>query len=112
MALGTITPINANPAGPAGVAAPQPLGSQKVTINTVVLDSSYPTGGSPLTPAQLGLTVVLFVIASMQTVGAGGVSEVSYNSATSKLQAWSSTAEIANATVLSANTAQIVAFGY
>lgn len=110
MALGAITRQNINPAGGFG---DQVFGSLRVVVTTVVLDTSYPTGGSPLTPQQLGLEVAcLFAIASLAVQGAGGISEVYYNPVTSKIQAFSSTGEITAATPLQANTAQIVAFGY
>lgn len=83
-----------------------------MTVSSVVLDSSYPTGGSVLTPAQLGLSSVLFSNDQLVAQGAGGIASVNYNQTTGKIQAFAGTAEIANATNLSANTAQIQAYGY
>ena len=108
MALGAITPQKVSPDG----GSTQYFGSLRCTVTTVVCDSSYPTGGSVLAASKLGLTTVLFAIASLAVQGAGGLSEVYYNPVTGKLQAFTSVGEVANATVLSANTAQIVAFGY
>lgn len=111
MALGTITPRTIDPTGaPAGT--PMVLGAIKMTVTDVVMDTSYPTGGSALSAAQLGLTRVLFAISEVSVVGAGGMTEVHYSVSTNKLKAFTGTAEVANTTDLSANTVQVVAFGY
>jgi hypothetical protein len=112
MALGTLTPIIDQPTG---ATTPHVEGNLKVSVTNVVGDSSYPTGGSALTPAQLGLNVVLF--AQTETIATTGTNCASTGSAyitgTSKLQCYANTgAEVANATNLSGITWQIIAWGY
>jgi hypothetical protein len=85
----------------------------KITVTQVVLESSYVTGGTALTPQQLGQTnAVVFAISSLAAVGANGPSEVRYNIATGKLQAYGAAGEVTSATNLSASVAEIIAFGY
>jgi hypothetical protein len=109
MALGTITRQTVAP----GANTNNYMGGLRITVTQVVLDTSYPTGGSALSASQLGMTdVVLFAITSLVNVGANGPAEARYNIPNGTLQAFSATGEIANATNLSAATAEIVAFGY
>jgi len=77
MAVGTITPKNINPSGSS--ASPVPFGPFKMTSNNVQPTSgaNYAAGGVPITAAQLGLTAVLWGIATAitqaATVGPGEV---------------------------------------
>lgn len=89
------------------------MGDERVTITNVTLDASYPTGGYPLTPAQLGgLGTVRYAISSGVVVVATGPSETYYNIAAGKLQCFSAAGEIANATSLAGAVCQVVAYGY
>ncbi len=112
MALGAITVQQSNPAG--GV-APIVIGPLKVSVVNIVGDSAYPTGGSSLTPAQLGLGTVLF--SQAEVAGSTGsncaAAAAFYNTVTSKLQCLANSGvEVANTTNLSGITWQILAFGY
>jgi len=51
------------------------LGNKRLTYGTIAFDSSYPTGGESLTAANLGLTVLDFVL--IQTT-AGLIFEYDY----------------------------------
>ena len=93
------------------VVTPTVPGAERYTVTDVVFDSSYPTGGEPLTAADLGLTSVSFAISSVKTAGTGSVTDVFYDIANAKLKAYAAAAEIANATDISAVAAQVVAFG-
>lgn len=108
MALGTITRNPSNHSATADAI----VGDLKVTSTSIVGDSSYPTGGSTVTPSQLGLSNVVFAITSVQTVGANGPAEAYYNPSTQKLQAFTGTGEVASTTSLSGATINVVAFGY
>lgn len=109
MALGTITRNSANSQNTPDAS----VASLKATSTDVVGDSSYPTGGSTITPAQLGLGTVVFAVTSIKVTGAvGAPSEAYYDVPTSKLIVYSTAGQIANTTVLSASTFQITAFGY
>lgn len=112
MALGTVTPV-VDTAHGAAVAAPE--GSLKFSVTNVGGDSSYATGGSALTPAQLGLNTVLF--AQTEVAASTGTNCAStgsaYNVGTSKLQCFANTGvEVASAVNLSGITWQILAWGY
>lgn len=120
MALGTITNVAADPHGLTNAFA---FGDFKVTVTTVVGDSSYPTGGTALTGKQLGLPVgqVLFTIDQIVASSGSNDSAIAakYNTSTGNLQMFSGTdgagvpfAETANTTNVSGLTVQIVAFGY
>jgi hypothetical protein len=93
------------------VVVPFVPGAERVTVTDVTFDSSYPTGGESVTAADLGLTSVTFAITSIKTAGTGSVTEAFYVTSTGLLKAYTAAAEVANATDLSAVTAQIVAFG-
>ena len=120
MALGTITNVAIDPHS-SSQAIPA-VADIKITVTTVVGDSSYPTGGTAITGAQLGLPTgtVLFTICSVTGSASNNTAaEASYNTATGKLQMWSLTdsagcplAETANATNVSGITVTIVAWGY
>jgi hypothetical protein len=86
-------------------------GAERYTVTDVLFDSSYPTGGEPLTASDLGLTTVAWAVSSIKTAGTGSVTDVFYDITNSKLKAYAAAAEIANTTDLSAVSAQVVAFG-
>lgn len=114
MALGTITNLTVDPHS-SSQAVPIALGDVRLTVTTVVGDSSYPTGGTALTAAQLGLSVVLFAICSVTGSASNNAAiHSSYNIATGKLQMWSGAtlAETANTTNVSGLTITVLAFGY
>lgn len=122
MALGTITQLNLNSSLSASEPGQGNMGGLRVTRNTVVGDAAYPTGGSALTPAQLGLpNSVLFAIVTLHGAGATDNDAVAarYDEVNEKLQCFSLTdaagvpaAETANAVNLSGLTWDVVAFGY
>jgi hypothetical protein len=87
-------------------------GEYTLTITDVVFDASYPTGGEPLTAAQLGLSTVKWAEAEVKVAGVGSVTAVRYNEATAALLAYTAAAEVANLTDLSAVTARVYAYGY
>lgn len=90
---------------------PQVEGARRVTVTNVTFDSSYPTGGEPLTFSDLGLTSVEFAVATLKTGGTGSVVQVWYDTANQKLKAYVAAAEVTAATDLSAIVAQVVAWG-
>lgn len=89
-------------------------GDHRVTCANVTLDSSYPTGGESVTPAQLGLEAVDYAIVNVKSVGGTvNVANASYDAATSKIKVHDETpAEVANTSDLSTLVVQIVAFGH
>lgn len=78
----------------------------------VVFSSSYATGGEALTLATLGWAAadVAFALAVVKVAGANGPVHVFYDIGTEKLLAYSATAQVANATDLSAVTARVHVF--
>ena len=74
-------------------------------------DTSYPTGGTAITPAQLQLSTVDAVFITPKTVAADTFA--TYNPTTGKLvvQVMSTAAEVANTTNLSAQSYRILAIG-
>ena len=117
MALGTITNVIADPHSNTQ-AVPIRIGDVSVTVTTVVGDGNYPTGGTALTAAQLGLSsTVLFAVCTVAGSAANnGGSNATYNLSTGKLQVFVLTtgalAEVVNTGNLSGLTITIVAFGY
>lgn len=90
------------------------FGNKKVTCTEVTLDSSYPTGGEPLTASDLGLRVVDFAITTVKSATGGGqnVANAYYDVPTAKLLVYDETpAEAGNTNDLSALVVQVVAFG-
>lgn len=87
MALGAITPQAVDPHS-STQAVPLNLGDVRYTVTNVVGDGAYATGGSVLTPAQLGLTTVLS--ADVQIIASTGTNSNAatgaYNVSTGKLQ--------------------------
>ena len=94
----------------------QVVGTLKVTFRTLTFDSSYPTGGEPLTAADLGLSTVVFATAQNKS----GYS-FEYDIANAKLLAyWVDTstdgaamAQVADTTDLNALSGVVIqAWGY
>ncbi len=111
--------ITSGVTSPAGVTAPVVVGPLKVSITNVLWDATtYSTGGLAISLAQLQLpNKVIFANASVSVPATaavtGGISEVSYNSATGKLQIFNSAGqEVANATTLTGLGIQVQAYGY
>lgn len=79
---------------------------------TVTLDTSYPTGGTAITAAQLGLSTLTTIVPNSAST-ATGTWFLGWNQATSKLMAFTATAtETANTTNMSAQFCVIAAYGY
>lgn len=123
MALGTIT---TKPVSPGGTSSnPGILYAEnglQITLTTVVGDSSYVAGGSPLTPQQLGLANDV-IWAECTIVAATGVNSAAvsawYNDVTNKLQMFVTGGvspvelqEAAAAANLSGLTVRIKAYGF
>jgi hypothetical protein len=123
MALGAITQQNTQP----GLSNTEPgavnLGGMRVVRNSVVGDSSYPTGGSVLAPSSLGFGtegVILWATVQLKASSGTNCSAVSarYDEVNGKLQCFSTTdavgdpvSEAAATTNLSGLTWDIVAYG-
>lgn len=122
MAIGTVTQVGIDPHSQQG--SPVSIGDLKMTVTNVVGDSSYVTGGSPLSAAQLGLTRVLAAQTSIvATTGTNSAASASvYNTGSGTLQCFNNitattgtsapATECAAAANLSGITWQIIAFGY
>lgn len=82
----------------------------KITSRLVTFSASYTTGGEAITAAQCGL-VSLFAVLPTITAVAGSVSEVAYNRATGKLQAFTTAGEVANTTNLGSLTCDLLCLG-
>jgi hypothetical protein len=92
---------------------PKVVGDEMRSRATVTLDSSYPTGGEPLTPRELGLRYVNFALCTVSAVGGSvNVAQVHYDKANEKLKLFDETpAEVANAADVSGIKVQVIAFG-
>ena len=89
------------------------LGNKRVTFSTVTFDSSYPTGGEPLTAADLGLSTVEYAVCNVNTVGGTqNVANVWYDKANSKIKVYDETpGEASNTSDLSTLLVDVIAFG-
>lgn len=96
-------------------------GNMRHKVRTITFDSSYPTGGEPLTAGDLGLKAVFEVRAHgpFRNTGATLGVTVSYDHANSKLVAYwgnagtaSGLPEVTNTTDLSTYSGRITAVGY
>lgn len=94
-------------------------GDLSYVVAQITWDNSYPTGGLALTPAQVGLSKILFSVdGGVTNAGSAGMVSTSYDVANSKLLAFGGAAagskhgEVTNATDLSAVTSRVVFFGY
>lgn len=117
MALGAITAVPVDPHN--SQSSPVAVGDVKLTVTNIVGDGSYATGGSAVTPQQLGLTTVLATQSeAIATTGSNNAaSSFYYNTATGKLQCFTTGAtgafnEVGAAVNLSGLTIQVLAFGY
>lgn len=87
-------------------------GDRLEVLIDVVGDASYPTGGYPLTAAQLGLSTELdFINGTVYAAPVATITSVSYDAVNSKLKFLAGGAEVANATNLSTVTVRLVAKG-
>lgn len=88
-------------------------GNQKRTVSDITFDSSYPTGGEPVTAANLGLTHVHTATCDIKAVGGTvNVTNVFYDDANKKLKAFDETpAEVAAASDLSTLVVRVTAHG-
>jgi hypothetical protein len=117
MALGTVTPVNADPHNTQ--ASPFSIGDIKLSIINVVGEASYTTGGPPITAQQLGFNSVIFAAqaeiltstgsnatsASMSVVPAAGGGSANLICLTN------AGVQIASTVNVSGVTWQIIAFG-
>jgi hypothetical protein len=103
------------------VAAPSPdpglgsAGNYRVGIKEVTFDNSYPTGGEPLTAAQMGLTRIRYGIAQIKTTAAAGntveVQLIPQADGSALLKCNAAAAEVPNATNLATLVAVVVCWG-
>lgn len=93
------------------VVLPTVPGADRYTVTDVTFDSSYPTGGEPLTASDLGLTFVAHAFVVPKVLGTGSTVGCTYDIANAKLLAYAAAAQIANTTDLSAATFTVWAFG-
>lgn len=90
------------------------LGNQRVTFSTVTMDSSYPTGGESVTPAQLGLDSVSNAITNIKSIGSttGNVAYTVYDISNEKVVVYDEGhAQVTSADDLSSLVVNITAFG-
>jgi hypothetical protein len=118
MALGAITQLTDDTKG---LNLPVVPGAMKQTFTTIVGDSSYPTGGTAVTAANLGLGTLVFAFAfiSATTASNNTIIGAAFNNATGKLQTFQSSStspvaliEAASTTNCSGVTITVVAYGY
>lgn len=91
------------------------VGNLRKTVSTVAFDSSYPTGGEPLTAADLRLSRVAYADVTISTTATTtvNVAQLAYDTTNSKILAFDETpAEVANAANLAGYVAQIEAYGW
>jgi len=89
------------------------MGSEMRSVATVTMDSTYPTGGEPLTAKELGLRYVNSAVATVSAVGGTvNVAQASYDKTNEKLKLFDETpAEVANAADVSGIKLQVIAYG-
>lgn len=100
---------------------PQKIGQMKAEFCAITFDSSYPTGGEPVTPGVFGMTKIVAIqpIGPAMAIAGGGTSaySVGYDAVNKKLQAFGGAAsgvalaEVANATDLSASAVTAIVYG-
>lgn len=83
------------------------VGDHRETVADVTFDTSYRTGGLAITPAQLNLSNVLFMLPTVATTG----QTFSYDATNGRLLAFAGGSQVADATNLSTVTTRIVAHG-
>lgn len=101
--------------------SPQKIGQMKAEFCVIAFDSSYPTGGEPVTPAIFGMSKVVAVqpIGPAMAIAGAGTSAytVGYDAVNKKLQAFGGAAsgvagaEVANTTDLSASAVTAIVYG-
>lgn len=96
------------------------IGNFRYSIVDITWDSSYATGGEALTPAQVGLSEILYCT-DVGNYDAQGKTVVAYDAANDKLAAYGGDGgaagvvnlkEVANATDLSTVTQTVLFLGY
>ena len=86
------------------------VGNRRVWRGTVTFDSSYPTAGEAVTPANFGFAVA---IENLQIIADRGSETVQWTKATNKLMVHTADGtEAVNASDQSAVTATVVATGF
>ena len=81
--------------------------NKRMVVASVTFDSSYPTGGEPLTASDLGLNTIDYLSATTD-----GSNAVTWDKANNKLKVFTAAgAEVANAVNLSAVVVRILAIG-
>lgn len=90
------------------------VGSERRTVKNVTFDSSYLSGGEPLTAAQLGLKHVDFAVCTVKAVGGtDNVASVYYDPSTALIHLFDETpAEFGSTNDASNIVVQVVAYGY
>lgn len=97
------------------IAKPHTIGDRFRTITQVALDNSYPVGGYPLTPQQLGFAGTVDPEFTVECDNANGWT-CTYDYTNQKLRLWSATATTSvvvttGTDVSAATTVRIVATG-
>jgi hypothetical protein len=89
------------------------IGAQKETIFDVTCDNSYPTGGEPIAPSDVGLSQIQSMECQVKSVGGTvNVANVFYDEVNGKLKVYDETpAEAANASDLSTLVVRCVTRG-
>lgn len=86
--------------------------SERETITDCTFDSSYTTNGLAVTAANLGLNKIHeVVLCSVKTPSPGAAANIFFDDVNSKLKAFTTTAEVANAVDLSALVVRVIARG-
>jgi len=90
------------------------FGNKRVKVRDITFDSSYPTGGEPLTAADVDLKKIDFGICTIQAVGGTvNVTSVYYDTTNNKLIAYDETpAEVTDTATLATLVVRCVFFGY
>lgn len=98
---------------------PQKVGQMKAEFVTIAFDSTYPTGGEPVTAAQFGMSKIVAIdtLGPAMTIAGGGTSAfvVGYDSVNKKLQAFggaASTVALAEAAAGDLSTFAVTAIVY
>lgn len=88
-------------------------GDKRVTFTSVTFDNSYPTGGEPITAAQLGLSRVDFALCNIKAVGGTvNVANAYFDQANMKIKIYDETpAEAGNTSDYSTLTVVVMAVG-
>lgn len=88
------------------------VGSRLGVVADITFDSSYTTGGEDITPQQLGFRNSLSYFSSGVARNATTASlDVRHNRTVGKIQAFTSNAEVASTTDLSAYVVRVFAIG-